>query len=79
MPRQLTDVNGVARILLFLDEKRDPDRRMVYRLFRRSHDPLPHRKIGKHLRLVVERVWAWIDGQPGPDKRLADEAAEAGR
>ena len=72
MPRQLTDIDGVARILLFLDENGKPDRRKIYKLVRRPHDPLPHRKIGKHLRFDVDRVWNWIDGHPGRDERLTE-------
>jgi hypothetical protein len=78
MARQLTDVDGVAKLLYFLDEEGKPDRRKVYKLVRRDHDPLPHRKIGKHLRFDVSRVWAWIDGQPGADERLAEDMGSNG-
>jgi hypothetical protein len=61
MARQLTDVSGVAELLCFTAHQ-------VYKLVRRPDDPLPHKKIGKHLRFDIEKVWCWFDRQPGKDR-----------
>jgi len=73
MPRQVTDIAGVARQLGFVDGEGNPRVNIVYKLVRRAYDPLPYKKIGKHLRFDVERVWAWFDRQPGRDEGLVEE------
>ena len=60
MARQIKTVDGIAEMLGFT-------RHQVYKFVRRCNDPLPHRKIGKHLRFDVEKVWRWFDRQPGCD------------
>lgn len=60
MPRQVTDVEGIGKALCF-------SKHQIYKLARRCDDPLPHRKIGKHLRFDLEKCWRWFDRQPGRD------------
>jgi excisionase family DNA binding protein len=60
MPRRAIDIDGVAELLSLTKHQ-------VYKLVRREQDPLPFRKIGKHLRFDPDRVWAWFDSQPGRD------------
>lgn len=60
MPRQITDLEGIAERFCFTKHQ-------LYKLVRRPMDPLPHRKIGKHLRFDVEKCFKWFDRQPGQD------------
>jgi len=65
--RQILDIEGVAKMLYFLNKEGRPNRNIIYKLVRRPVDPLPHRKVGKHLRFDVEKCWKWFDRQPGKD------------
>jgi hypothetical protein len=58
--RQVTDTEGIGKVFCFTKHQ-------IYKLVRRPLDPLPHRKIGKHLRFDVEKCWKWFDRQPGRD------------
>jgi len=60
MARQITDVKGIGERFRFTPHQ-------IYKLVRRQTDPLPHRKIGKHLRFDVEKCWRWFERQPGRD------------
>jgi hypothetical protein len=58
MPRQVTDVDGIGELFRF-------SKHQIYKLVRRPVDPLPAKRIGKHLRFDVEKCWKWFDRQPG--------------
>jgi predicted DNA-binding transcriptional regulator AlpA len=60
MARQYLKIEKVAQIF-------DMSRHQIYKLVRRPQDPLPHRKIGKHLRFDEERIHQWFLRQPGSD------------
>lgn len=60
MARQITDIEGIGAQFKL-------SRHQVYKLVRRSNDPLPYKKIGKHLRFDVEKCLKWFDRQPGID------------
>lgn len=60
MARQHKDIEGIAQELKFT-------RHQIYWLVRRPHDPLPHGKIGKHLRFDVKKVDRWFNRQLGRD------------
>jgi hypothetical protein len=65
--RQIVDISGIAKLFDFVDQEGRPRVSVIYKLVRRPVDPLPHRKIGKHLRFDVEKCLSWFDGQPGTD------------
>jgi len=60
MPRQYLSVDKVAVML-------DMSKHQIYKLVRRPIDPLPYRKIGKHLRFDEERIHQWFLRQAGSD------------
>jgi len=48
-------------------------RHQTYKLVRRPSDPIPHRKIGKHLHFDVEKVLRWFDSQDGVDGNTVNQ------
>lgn len=60
MAPQYLNIEGAARMLVM-------SRHQVHKLVRRVQDPLPHRKLGKHLRFEEEKIYQWFLRQPGTD------------
>lgn len=58
MARQATDIQGIGQLFCF-------SKHQIYKLARRPVDPLPAKRIGKHLRFDFEKCWKWFDRQPG--------------
>ena len=60
MPRDVRTIDGLCEALPLSPSQ-------AYKLTKRLDDPLPFKKVGKRLWFDMERVYRWLDRQPGSD------------
>jgi len=64
--RQIVDLKG-------LEEKTPFTKHQIYKLVKRSENPLPHKKVGVKLYFDLEKIERWFDSLPGKDETFGCE------